>query len=298
MFFKLPSRGTFRVNGRLLLLAAACCLNGLNPGSSAAAEPGAFSGTIVGKSADKPVLTVKAEAKESNAFDVQVDKGDWVIAKTGRAITGKLSTYDGGWRMEAIWPSDGKALGIIQTLGRRLHQDTDVRGVKAFRSIGEFIPRFALWDQTGELFESTSLRDQPTVINFVFTRCTQPAMCPASTAKMKALQDAAKEAGVKLTLVSITLDPEFDTPGVCQQYLESHGISPENFHFLTGPESIVEDLKTQLGILATPDASLIVKHTLMTIIVDAKGKIIYQVPGSGWSVEDFIGRIKTVVSRQ
>jgi len=75
-------------------------------------------------------------------------------------------------------------------------------------------------------------------------------MCPASTLKMMATQKLAREAAVpNLELVSITLDPAYDTPGVLrirQRARHRH----VDFSFLTGPENAIKDLLTQFGVIA------------------------------------------------
>lgn len=231
--------------------------------------------------------------EKDRLWEASVDPGDWKVARVGRVVRADLLPQGDGWRLEGIWPDEPNAVALLQTLGRRLRLDTEARGRKAFRTMGESIPRFALWDQRGELFESTQLRGHFTVLNFVFTRCTQPTMCPASTRKMKTLQDLLKaEDLTDVQLCSISLDPQFDTPGVMRQYLDDYGIDGANFHFLSGPERMVEDVKVQLGVLAEEDAQLIIKHTLMTILISPEGKIIYQVPGSSWAPEDFLLKIR------
>ncbi len=247
-------------------------------------------GTITAIDATQPRVTLQEKGRQ---WEATVDLGDWKVVRVGQAVRADLLQHGDGWRLERVWPDDANAQALLQTLGRRLRLDTEARGKKAFRNIGESIPRFALWNQRGELIESSNFRGRFIVLNFVFTRCTQPNMCPASTRKMKALQELLKEAGISnVLLCSISLDPEFDTPGVMRQYIEDYGIDGANFHFLSGPVRMVEDLKIQLGVLAEEDEQLIVKHTLMTILISPEGKIIYQVPGSSWSPEDFLLKIR------
>jgi protein SCO1/2 len=118
-------------------------------------------------------------------------------------------------------------------------------------------------------------------------------MCPASTTRMHQLQELAREEGVEnLLFISMTLDPDFDTPGVFNTYAADRGIDGSNFYFLGGPKEVLFDLKEQLGILANKDPKLIIDHTMRTILVDPSGEIVYQVPGSMWGKEDFLNRIK------
>jgi Uncharacterized protein SCO1/SenC/PrrC, involved in biogenesis of respiratory and photosynthetic systems len=118
-------------------------------------------------------------------------------------------------------------------------------------------------------------------------------MCPAATTRMTQLQDLAAARGIDdLKLVSITLDPDFDTPGIFTAYARGYGADPDSFHFLSGPERVVENLKTQLGVLAEPDEEEIIRHTLSTALVDPSGEIIYRIPGSMWDPEVFLRQIE------
>ena len=96
----------------------------------------------------------------------------------------------------------------------------------------------------------------------------------------------------EVLFISMTLDPDFDTPGIFNAYASDRGIDGSNFYFLGGPKPVLFDLKEQLGILASKDPKLIIDHTMRTIIVDPKGEIVYQVPGSMWDKKDFLNRIK------
>jgi protein SCO1/2 len=117
-------------------------------------------------------------------------------------------------------------------------------------------------------------------------------MCPAATMNMVSLQKAARAAGVKnFELVSISLDPEYDTPGILKEYASVRGIDTSNFSFLTGPDAAVRQLLAQLGVIREFDGATI-KHSLATVLIDEQGKIIYRQDGSQWKVDDFVQHLK------
>jgi protein SCO1 len=251
-----------------------------------------FTGSVVSVTEDRQALVVEAEDRET-PVTVDVGPGDYAIARPGWKIRGELVPYAGRRLLQTIMPNDPQEKALIQRLDRQLQQNTLNRGSGAFRSMGERIPRFALWKQDGALFHSDSLRGNYAVINFIFTRCKSPTMCPAATQRMAQLQDMAKEQGITdLRQVSITLDPEFDTPGVFFSYAEGYGIDHETFFFLSGPARVVENLKTQLGVLAEPDEEEIIRHTLATALIDPSGEIIYRIPGSQWDPAIFLQQIE------
>lgn len=293
---------TLNISCLCLLLALTTTLSNLYAQIETTGE--IVSGYVSAKHETEPVLHVVRGAKPRKVtgitedvvpIQVRVDVSDWEIYAVGSELSGRVFPSEGRLRMEQIWPKDRAGEGLIATLGKRLRYDTNIRGHKAFRATGERLPEFALWDQSARVFPSRELRGKYVVINFVFTRCTMPNMCPASTRKMKELEEGLRLASIgpeAVQLISITLDPEFDTPGVNRAYASAYGLDSAYFRYLTGPASVVDDLKLQLGLLAEKDPQLIIKHTLMTVLADPEGKIIYQIPGSQWSPQDFLNQIQ------
>lgn len=219
--------------------------------------------------------------------------GDRAYLEQGDRIRAKLVRLPGGDRLETIWPDDPKVKAQMLAMNARLRRDTVIRGRQVFRSIGEQLPPFALYNQYGELVKSSDLLGKTCVINFIFTRCMNPRMCPAATTRMQQLQEMVNEAGLENVLfVSMTLDPDFDTPGIYNAYASGREIDGSNFYFLGGPRQPLLDLKNQLGILSSKDPELIIDHTMRTILVDPKGEIVYQVPGSMWGADDFLNCIE------
>jgi protein SCO1/2 len=222
-----------------------------------------------------------------------VGRGDARILETGDAVRGDIVPFGKGLRLQTIWPNDPVARGTIARLGTALRKDTLHRGSKVFRGVGEYMPKFALYDTDGSLFLSESLKGSYVIMNFIFTRCANPNMCPAATSRMKDLQDSALEEGITdLRLVSVTLDPEYDTPGIFTAYAMDKELDASTFHLLGGPVQIVEDLKVQMGVLAEPNEEEIVRHTMSTALIDPTGKIIYRIPGSMWSPDAFMKQYK------
>jgi protein SCO1/2 len=198
----------------------------------------------------------------------------------------------GTLRLRAVEPLDDRKEAEIKHAALALRQDTHIRGSRAHRELGETVPSFAFYDQDGNVFSIDRVRGRMVVMNFIYTRCPIATMCPLSTQHMMDLQRVAKERGVTgLQLISISLDPAYDTPAVLKAYSQARGIDNGNFSFLTGPASAVRDLLHQFGVLvASSENSL--KHTLSTVLIDEKGKIIHRVDSSQWTPDDFLPRLK------
>jgi protein SCO1/2 len=256
----------------------------------------ALKGTVISLSAERGTVLVDHEEipgyMPRMTMEFQVNPGDLKVLRDGLRIRAKMYEMGGDYYLEEIWPVDPAAERIVQAAGQSLRQDTVTRGSTPYREVGEFLPDFALYDQDGKVVQITQLRGRQIVLNFIFTRCPDAKMCPATVMKMMQLQAMAREAGVAdLELISITLDPEYDTPGVLRDYADARGIDTSNYHLLTGPERAIKDMLAQLGVLVFQNGPLL-QHTLATVLIDPRGKIVHRVDGSEWRAEDFAGRLR------
>lgn len=267
---------------------------------AASAAPGEkrypLTGEIMKADAERNTLIVAHDEIKgfmmAMTMEFKVTKGDLAIAKPGQHIRAELVQRDDGFYLEKIWPDDAATQRALDAAAKALAQDTAMRGKEAYREIGENLPEFTLLDQEGRSVAGSRFRGKQIVLNFIFTRCPIATMCPAATERMGALQKAAKTAGVQnFELVSISLDPEYDTPGVLKEYAQLRGLDTSNWSFLTGPDAAVRHLLAQLGVIREFEGATI-KHTLATVLINEDGRITYRVDGSVWQVDDFVRRLR------
>jgi protein SCO1 len=136
---------------------------------------------------------------------------------------------------------------------------------------------FSLIDQAGRKVSEATLRGQVWAAAFFFTRC--PTVCPRITRRMRDLQQAAAKDGVKLGLVSFSVDPENDTPAVLTAYAKQYGADLSSWRFLTGDLEVVRKTSEQGFKLAldgkpTPGAADFgLFHGSHLVLVDGVGQI-------------------------
>lgn len=102
-------------------------------------------------------------------------------------------------------------------------------------------PTFTLTDQNGQPFSDADLNGRIAVINFIYTRCT--SACPTMTAHMRLLQERLRTEGLlgnPVVLVSMSFDPEHDTPEVLRDYAAHFQADPTAWRFLTGDPAMVK----------------------------------------------------------
>ncbi len=255
-----------------------------------------LTGEVVSANAARQTLTVTHDEIKGfmpgMTMEFTVAQGDLENARPGQRIRAELVQRGGDFSLEKIWPDDAATARALAAATNALVQDTAMRGKEAYREIGETLPEFTLLDQTGRAVSPGRFRGKQVVLNFIFTRCPIATMCPAATLRMMAVQTAARAAGVtNLELVSVSLDPTYDTPGVLKEYAAVRGIDTANFSFLTGPDLAVRHLLAQLGVIREFEGATI-KHTLATVLINGQGRIVYRVDGSNWAVDELIRRLK------
>lgn len=134
---------------------------------------------------------------------------------------------------------------------------------------------FRLTNQLGAAVSSESLRGAVTVANVIFSRC--PGQCHRLSQQMSRLQAATPE---DVRLVSLTADPEFDSPAVLAQYGARHGARAERWWFLTGPKAEVyrvaeQDLRFTVLDTGVQNPSLEDRfiHSGNFVLLDRRGRL-------------------------
>ncbi len=111
-------------------------------------------------------------------------------------------------------------------------EERPLEGLQVFGTV----PPFSLIERSGTLVTRDNLMGTVWIVNFFYTHC--PDTCPLQTANMARLQRDLKD--VKdLHLVSITVDPERDTPPVLREYADRYEANPNRWLFLTGEKDAI-----------------------------------------------------------
>jgi protein SCO1/2 len=124
-------------------------------------------------------------------------------------------------------------LPMIRSITRRISASPAILGT---------LPAFALTDQTGHAFGTRELAGKVWVADFIFTSCAEA--CPLLSQRMAEVGRRARHLGPDFHLVSITVDPERDTPERLAAYGARYGANPIQWSFLTGPANAVETAVT------------------------------------------------------
>lgn len=138
------------------------------------------------------------------------------------------------------------------------------------------VTSFSFSRSDGGTFSDKDLAGKISVVDFMFTKCG--GVCPIMTSKMAELYRLFASCDV-IQFVSISVDPENDTPAVLAAYARDHGVNDRRWVFLNGPLDQVVNL-TQHGFLL-PAENLPGAHSSRFILVDRQGWIRGYYDGTG-----------------
>jgi len=154
----------------------------------------------------------------------------------------------------------------------RLFRGSERRSYDKSPAIGT-VPEFHFVTQDGKALALQDLLGKVWVIDFIFSRC--PGPCPVMSSRLAEISKELKKAK-DVRLVSLSIDPEHDTPDVLREYAGHFGADPERWIFLTGPKEQVQEFTTKGMLQAlssdTKDPANTV-HSTRFLVIDRRGKI-------------------------
>jgi protein SCO1 len=154
-----------------------------------------------------------------------------------------------------------------------------------------------LTSQDGTPVALADFRDKVVAVTFIYTSCMDT--CPVLTALMAYVQDKlGPDFGKRIAFVSITVDPERDTPEVLKRYAETFGANLKGWAFLTGAPDAIRGVIRRYGVFAAKNADGQVDHTFLTSIVDRNGMLRVQYLGVRFDPDEFRRDLLSLVKEQ
>ena len=153
---------------------------------------------------------------------------------------------------------------------------------------GDKMPRFNLTNQKGERISLDTFRGEPFVLTFVFTRCPVPNFCPRMSTNFEEVQSAIKTGSATLAktrLLSITLDPDYDTPKILSDYAAFHHADPQIWTFATGDGKEIDSLTHAFSVYRQNEGGTI-SHGLATALINSNGTVEKIWRGNAWTPAD------------
>ena len=210
------------------------------------------------------------------------------MAMDFRAAPTELRDLRPGSRIDFVM--SGAQAKRIRLLG--MESDIPLKKPAETLKLGDEVPNFTFTDHRGQPFQLASARGKVVAVNFIYTRCPLPEVCPRLASHFARLQK--RFAGEDVLLLSITLDPQYDTVPVLDEYARRWRADGHTWRLLTGDLRGVAAVAARFGMVYWPEQGLLT-HTSMTGVIDQQGRLRAIIEGSSYQAQqlgDLIERIR------
>jgi protein SCO1/2 len=154
--------------------------------------------------------------------------------------------------------------------------------------IGQKMPSFTLLDQSGKTVSLQDFRGRIVVVDFIYTRCPLPDVCPRLSANFAAVSKKLRD----VEFLSITIDPQHDTPAVLAEYArrwQARG----SWKFLTGTAAQIQEVAGLFGLVYWPEEGSIT-HTVATAVIGRDGTLAAKIEGAKYRPDQLQALIEHV----
>ncbi len=173
---------------------------------------------------------------------------------------------------------------------------------KRYLTIGDVIGNYDFINHKNEKVSLSHFNDKVLVITFIYTRCPVPDFCPQLSLKFKsALESLSTELPNQnaYQFLSITFDPEHDTPNVLNNYAKLYeGDNHNNWSFLTSSTEEIQKFTDEIGLVISREKESILDwdHNLRTLVTNQSGMIKTILIGNLWSADELVNEIKELLA--
>lgn len=158
-------------------------------------------------------------------------------------------------------------------------------------------PAFTLTTQDGARLSLDDLRGKVAAVTFIYASCGDT--CPLLSAKMATLQTRlGADFGERIVFVSITVDPQRDTPAALKHYAHGYGADLRGWVFLTGTPAEIREVTKRYGVYYKKSARGDIDHTFLTSLVDSRGTLRVQYLGVRFDPDEMLRDLQSLVREQ
>lgn len=164
--------------------------------------------------------------------------------------------------------------------------------------VGDPVPDATLVDQDGRSFTLSSYKGRPLALTFIYTRCPDEEFCPLMNQHFQAVQRAIRSTpGLgDARLLSISFDPEYDTPAVLSEQARLVEADADVWRFATGTLEDVAGIARRFGVTVTRDDGPAIVHNLGTAVIDAQGRLAALHSTNRWTPSDLVADLQTAAA--
>lgn len=156
---------------------------------------------------------------------------------------------------------------------------------------GDPVPDFSLTRINGDPLNPGDLKGKVWALTFMFTRCPVPEYCPLMSQRFSEVASMMQEkADTQWHLVSITMDPDFDTPQKLGEYAGVLNADTRHWDFLSGPVESIREFGKPFGLDFSTE-EFPITHNLRTAVINADGEIVKIFSGNQWTAAELVAEM-------
>jgi protein SCO1/2 len=190
------------------------------------------------------------------------------------------------------WIDQIRKIGATNVAGPK--QRETVRRVRIVDplKIGDPVPNYPFTNEFNQPISLGQFKGEALALTFIFTRCPFPNFCPRMSSNFaEAYKKLSTTPGgpTNWHLLSISFDPEFDTPAVLKNYAKRYHYDTNHWSFATGAWIEIDAITEQFGLeFSRSQTGIGWDHKLRTVVIDAAGKVQKVYAGNEWKVDDLV----------
>jgi len=164
---------------------------------------------------------------------------------------------------------------------------------------GDPVPNQTFVNQDGKSVSLADFRGDAVILTFMYTQCPMPTMCPMMDRNFAKIQAKLKEQNnmLKAHLLSVSFDPQVDTPPVMKKHADSLGADPQLWSFVTGDRDEIDHWASKFGVSISRAMNdpRDITHNLRTALLDRQGNLVQIYNGNEWSPEQVLADVRVMV---
>jgi protein SCO1/2 len=213
--------------------------------------------------------------------------------KTAGELAGIAAGDEVKFRMVVLedegWIEDIQKIGTSTNVAPQHQSVRLVREVDPLQ-VGDTMPDYSFTNSLGNKFSLSTFKGQALAITFIFTRCPFPNFCPRMSRNFEEAYEKLsemKDGPTNWHLISLSFDPEYDTPARLKQYSAAFNPDPKRWDFATGAMMDIDAITEQLGLYFAFNKGTY-DHNLRTVVINADGKVQQIYIGNEWKPEELV----------
>ena len=211
-----------------------------------------------------------------------------------------VSQYRAGDIISATLVVDDEAAyltRIARTGYEPIDEPTTARAAVDLLKPGERVPDVALLDHTGMARNFADWQGKVVAVTFTYTRCPLPDFCPLMDRHFASVQrEVSADARLRdrVRLVSVSFDPEHDTPEVLAAHAQRAGSDPGIWTFVTGDRDEIDRFASRFGVSVVRSGATAadIVHNLRTAVIDSSGRLVRVFDGNGWQPAELLAALR------